>query len=183
MWFDTLITSKGGRCLLQCGSTTGLFGALRIWKYWLAIPISPSVIGKMPDRIEAVYFAAVYNPETGGIGGLADSEREAARLYAVSFPWVNGLAHMRWGLVLPEKGKAILQVLLAKLESIVAFHSYQLGLPTNLLPMSPDDYFPHTSGAPKRADGMDSWQVYMNGGATPASNTMLSRLLYQSRSI
>ena len=83
------------------------------------------------------------------------------------------------GLVPPEEAKAILQALLAKLDHI-GFHSYPLGLPTNLIPMSPADYIPRTSGAPKQADGMNTWQVYMNGGATPAFEYYVIQALYQT---
>ena len=94
------------------------------------------------------------------------------------FPWVNGFAVCQ-GLVPPAKAKAILQVLLAKLDKI-GFQAYALGLPTNLDPMSPNDYAPHTSGAPKQTDGMDTWQVYMNGGATPALEYYVIQALYQT---
>ena len=127
------------------------------------------------DRIKAVYFKLFFNPETGVLAGW---RAEDGKLHDYMFPWVNGFAICQ-GLVPAEKAKAILQVLLAKLESI-GFHSYHLGLPTNLLPMSPEDYVPHTSGAPKRADGMDTWQVYMNGGATPAMEYYVIQALYQT---
>jgi len=127
------------------------------------------------DRIEAVYFKSFYNPETGVLAGW---RTEQGKLHDYMFPWVNGFAICQ-GLVPPEKAKAILQVLLAKLEKI-GFHSYPLGLPTNLIPMSPDDYAPRTSGAPKQADGMDTWQVYMNGGATPALEYYVIQALYQT---
>ena len=94
------------------------------------------------------------------------------------FPWVNGFA-IRQGLVPPAQAKDILQVLLAKLETI-GFHSYPLGLPTNLTPMSPADYIPNTSGAPRRADGTDTWQIYMNGGATPALEYYFIQALYRT---
>jgi hypothetical protein len=127
------------------------------------------------DRIEAVYFRLFYNPETGVLAGW---RAEDGKLHDYMFPWVNGFAICQ-GLVPPEKAKAILQVLLAKMEKI-GFHSYPLGLPTNLIPMSPDDYAPRTSGAPKRADGTDTWQVYMNGGATPALEYYMIQALYQT---
>jgi hypothetical protein len=127
------------------------------------------------DRIKAVYFKLFYNPETKVLAGWRS---EDGKLHDYMFPWVNGFAICQ-GLVPPEKAKAILQVLLAKLESI-GFHSYHLGLPTNLTPMSPADYIPHTSGAPKQADGMDTWQVYMNGGATPALEYYIIQALYQT---
>lgn len=127
------------------------------------------------DRLEAAYFKSFYNPETGVLAGW---RTEAGTLHDYMFPWVNGFAICQ-GLVPPDKAKAILQVLLAKLDKI-GFHSYPLGLPTNLNPMSPADYIPRTSGAPKRADGMDTWQVYMNGGATPAMEYYVIQALYQT---
>jgi hypothetical protein len=127
------------------------------------------------DRIEAVYFKLFYNPETGVLAGWRS---EDGKLHDYMFPWVNGYAICQ-GLVPPEKAKAILQVLLAKLDTI-GFHSYRLGLPTNLDPMSPADYIPHTSGAPKQPDGKDTWQVYMNGGATPAFEHYVIQALYET---
>ncbi|MGH7952571.1 MAG: hypothetical protein ACREFE_11730, partial [Limisphaerales bacterium] len=127
------------------------------------------------DRIEAVYFKLFYNPKTGVLAGWRTKD---GTLHDYIFPWVNGFAICQ-GLVSPEKAKAILQMLLNKMNEI-GFHSFQFGLPTNLLPMSPDDYAPHTSGAPKRADGMDTWQVYMNGAATPAYEYYVIQALYQT---
>ncbi|HEV2327837.1 MAG TPA: hypothetical protein VGY56_03505 [Verrucomicrobiae bacterium] len=127
------------------------------------------------DRIKAVYFKLFYNPQTGVLAGWRTQE---GVLHDYMFPWVNGFAICH-GLVPPDNAKAILHVLLGQLDKI-GFHSYQLGLPTNLKPMSPDDYIPHTSGAPKRADGMDTWQVYMNGGATPAMEYYFIQALYQT---
>lgn len=127
------------------------------------------------DRIKAMYFKSFYNPRTGVLAGW---RTEDGTLHDYMFPWVNGFAICQ-GLVPPEQAKAILQVLLAKLDKI-GFHSYPLGLPTNLTPMSPADYIPHTSGAPKRADGMDTWQIYMNGGATPAMEYYFIQALYET---
>ncbi|HEX4119054.1 MAG TPA: hypothetical protein VH619_00400 [Verrucomicrobiae bacterium] len=127
------------------------------------------------DRIEAVYFKSFYNPETGVLAGWRTDD---GKLHDYMFPWVNGFAICQ-GLVPPKQAKAILRILLARLDKI-GFNSYHLGLPTNLLPMSPADYIPHTSGAPKQADGMDTWQVYMNGGATPAMEYYFIQALYET---
>ncbi len=127
------------------------------------------------ERLQAVYFKSFYNPETKVLAGWRS---EDGKLHDYMFPWVNGFAICQ-GLVPPEEAKAILHVLLAKLDNI-GFHSYPLGLPTNLLPISPADYAPHTSGAPKQANGMDTWQVYMNGGATPALEYYVIQALYQT---
>lgn len=126
-------------------------------------------------RIQAVYFQSFYDARTGVLAGWRTRQGE---LHDYMFPWVNGFAIYQ-GLVPPEPAKAILQRLMAKLESI-DFHSYQLGVPTNLIPMSPTDYAAHTSGAPRQADGMDTWQVYMNGGATPALEYYFIQALYQT---
>lgn len=126
-------------------------------------------------KIKAAYFASFFNPATGVLAGWRDRE---GTLHDYMFPWVNGYAIYQ-GLVPQPQAKRILQTLLAKMDSI-GFHSYQLGLPTNLIPMSPKDYIAHTSGAPKQADGMDSWQVYMNGGATPAFENYFIQALYQT---
>ena len=127
------------------------------------------------NRIEAVYFKSFYNPKTGVLAGWRTKD---STLHDYMFPWVNGFAICQ-GLVPSEKAKTVLQVLLNKLNEI-GFHSYQLGLPTNLLPMSPDDYAPNASGAPKQTNGMDTWQVYMNGGATPVYAHYFIQALYQT---
>ena len=127
------------------------------------------------DRLKAAFFKLFYNPETGVLAGWRTDD---GKLHDYMFPWVNGFAICQ-GLVPPDKAKAILQVLLTKLDAI-GFHSYPLGLPTNLTPITPADYIPHTSGAPKRADGTDSWQIYMNGGATPAMEYYMIQALYQT---
>jgi Bacterial alpha-L-rhamnosidase 6 hairpin glycosidase domain len=126
------------------------------------------------ERIKAVYFKTFFNPETGVLAGWKSPDGE---LHDYMFPWVNGFAIYQ-GLVPAERSKAILQTMLAKMQSI-GFESYQYGLPTNLIPMSPADYFPRTSGAPKQADGKDTWQVYMNGGATPPYEYYFIQALYQ----
>ena len=127
------------------------------------------------ERIKAVYFKTFFNPATGVLAGWKSPD---GKLHDYMFPWVNGFAIYQ-GLVPADSAKSILQTMLAKMESI-GFHSFQFGLPTNLIPMSPADYFPHTSGAPKQADGMDTWQVYMNGGATPPYEYYFVQALYQT---
>jgi len=125
------------------------------------------------SRIKAVYMKLFYDPRTGVLAGWRSDDE---KLHDYMFPWVNGFAICQ-GLVPPHAAKAILKRLLAKLKAI-NFHSYQLGLPTNLIPFSPADYVPHTSGAPRQANGMDTWQVYMNGGATPAYDYYVIQALY-----
>jgi hypothetical protein len=127
------------------------------------------------ERIKAVYFKTFFNSVTGVLAGWKSPD---GKLHDYMFPWVNGFAIYQ-GLVPPGQSKAILQTMLAKMDSI-GFHSFELGLPTNLIPMSPSDYIPHTSGAPKQADGKDTWQVYMNGGATSPYEYYFIQALYQN---
>ncbi len=125
------------------------------------------------ERIKAVYFKTFFNSATGVLAGWKSPD---GKLHDFMFPWVNGFAIYQ-GLVPQEQAKSILQTMLAKMQSI-GFHSFELGLPTNLIPMSPADYFAHTSGAPTHADGMDTWQVYMNGGATSPYEYYFIQALY-----
>ena len=125
------------------------------------------------ERIKGVYFKTFFNPATGVLAGWKSPD---GKLHDFMFPWVNGFAIYQ-GLVPQEQAKSILQRMLAKMQSI-GFHSFELGLPTNLIPMSPADYVPHTSGAPKQPDGMDTWQVYMNGGATSPYEYYFIQALY-----
>ena len=127
------------------------------------------------NRLGTAFFKSFYNPETKVLAGWRS---EDGKLHDFMFPWVNGFAICQ-GLVPPAQAKDILQVLLAKLETD-GFHSYPLGLPTNLTPMSPADYIPNTSGAPTRSDGTDTWQIYMNGGATPALEYYFIQALYRT---
>lgn len=126
-------------------------------------------------RIKAAYFKSFFNPVTGVLAGWKSPD---GKLHDYMFPWVNGYAIYQ-GLVPSEQAKSILQTLLAKMQSI-GFNSFQLGLPTNLIPISPADYIAHTSGAPTQPDGRDTWQVYMNGGATPAFENYFIQALYQT---
>ncbi len=127
------------------------------------------------ERIKSVYFKTFFNPSTGVLAGWKSPD---GKLHDYMFPWVNGFAIYQ-GLVPAERAKSILQTMLAKMQSI-GFQSFQFGLPTNLIPMSSADYFPRTSGAPKQADGKDTWQVYMNGGATPPYEYYFIQSLYQT---
>jgi hypothetical protein len=127
------------------------------------------------ERIKGAYFNTFFNSATGVLAGWKSQD---GKLHDYMFPWVNGFAIYQ-GLVPAEQAKAILQTMLAKMDSI-GFHSFQYGLPTNLIPMSPADYIPHTSGAPKQPDGRDTWQVYMNGGATSPYEYYFIQALYQN---
>ncbi len=127
------------------------------------------------ERIKGAYFKTFFNPDTRVLAGWKSPD---GKLHDYMFPWVNGFAIYQ-GLVPAEQAKSILQTMLARMDAI-GFHSFDLGLPTNLIPMSPADYVPHTSGAPRQPDGKDTWQVYMNGGATSPYEYYFIQALYQN---
>ena len=78
-------------------------------------------------------------------------------------PIVNGMA-IEYGLVEPETGKQILGRLRAKMKE-VGFTRFDLGLPSQLVPVARSDYLlPDAIGCPKKEDGTDTFQQYMNGG-------------------
>jgi hypothetical protein len=126
-------------------------------------------------RIKAAYMRVFFDPRTGVLAGWRSDD---GKLHDYMFPWVNGYAICRTGLVPHPMARAILERLLVKMRQI-GFHSYRLGLPTNLIPFSPAGYVPHTSGAPRDSNGMDTWQIYMNGGATPAFDYYFIQALYK----
>ena len=127
-------------------------------------------------RIKAAFFKTFFNPATGVLAGWKSPD---GKLHDYMFPWANGFAIYQ-GLVPKEQAKAILQTMLAKMVSIAVLIRTNMVLPTNLIPMSPADYFPKTSGAPKQPDGKDTWQVYMNGGATSPYEYYFIQALYQT---
>ena len=173
MWFDTY-KIRGA----DAYSNAADYRAFRCMADLETLAGRPAMAARYRDdarRIQTVYFKSFYNPKTGVLAGWRTKD---GQLHDYMFPWVNGFAIYQ-GLVPPQAAKAILQQLLSKMQNI-GFHSYQLGLPTNLIPMSPADYIPHTSGAPKQSDGRDTWQVYMNGGATPPFEYYVIQALYQA---
>lgn len=110
------------------------------------------------------YLKVFFNPETGVIGGWRDRE---GKLHDRMFPWVNGYAICA-GLVDDELAKHVLTKFLAEMKKI-GFTQYQFGLPTNLLPMQPDDW----------SHGARGWQDYMNGSITPPYSHYFIMALYR----
>lgn len=173
MWFDTY--NVHGADAYSNAADYRAFRCMADLETLAGRPVKAERYREDSRRIQSVYFKSFYDPRTGVLAGWRTKD---GQLHDYMFPWVNGFAIYQ-GLVPSPVAKAILQRLLAKMQSI-GFHSYQLGLPTNLIPMSPADYIPHTSGAPKQPDGRDTWQVYMNGGATPAFEYYVIQALYQT---
>ena len=173
MWFDTY-NIQGA----DAYSNAADYRAFRCMVDLETLAGRPAIAKRYEDdaaKIKAAYFSSFFNSETGVLAGWKTRD---GKLHDYMFPWVNSFAIYQ-GLVPSEQAKLILQRLLAKMRSI-GFNSYQLGLPTNLIPMSPADYVPHTSGAPRQPNGMDTWQIYMNGGATPAFEYYFIQALYQT---
>ena len=118
------------------------------------------------DLIKRHYLKMFFNPETGVIGGWRDKE---GKLHDPMFPWVNGYA-IYAGLVDEKLAKDILGRMLAKMKKI-GFTQYQYGLPTNLLPLQPDEWHPGMGSRP--------WQGYMNGSITPPYSHYFIMALYR----
>ena len=160
MWFDTYIfrgadaysnaaNYRAFRCLAELENLAGR-------------PAMATHYHENADRIQKVYMKYFFNPATGVLAGWRDDK---GQLHDYMFPWVNGFAIYQ-GLVPEREANAILDRLLAQLKKD-GFKSYQFGLPTNLIPIHPADYVPHTTGAPTNPSGTDTWQRYMNGAACP----------------
>jgi len=114
--------------------------------------------------IQDNYAKMFFNPETGVIAGWRDKD---GKLHDRMFPWVNGYAICA-GLVDDELAKNILTKCLTQMKKI-GFTQYQFGLPTNLLPMHPDDW----------NHGARGWQDYMNGSITPPYTHYFIMALYR----
>jgi hypothetical protein len=114
-------------------------------------------------KLKAVYAKTFLNPASGVIAGWRSAD---GQLHDYYFPWVSGSA-VYYGLLTPEQGNAVFDKLLAKMEA-VGYRRFDLGLPSNLLPVRRNDYVHHMHrwGGPEKEDGSDAFQIYENGGAT-----------------
>jgi hypothetical protein len=115
---------------------------------------------RLAERLKAAYARALYNPETGWIGGWKSQD---GKLHDYASPVVNGLA-IEYGLVDLKEGKKIVENIWAKLQT-VGFNGPELGIPPTLDPILRADYIqPDGLGSPRREDGTDTFQQYENGG-------------------
>ena len=168
---NTLIEPARSCCwwdALNCGYKDGYSNAL-IYRAWRCLAELEGHLGSaekqrhytvLADRLKATYFKTLYNPVTGW---LAWWKSEDGMLHDYGTPIVNGLA-IEYGLVEPAKGRQILSLLRAKMQDS-GFTRFDLGLPCTLEPVRRADYLqPGGLGVPRRADGTDTFQTYMNGG-------------------
>ncbi len=117
---------------------------------------------RLADRLKAAFTRELYDPKTGLIGWW---RAEDGSLHAPESPPVNGIA-IEYGLVEPELGRQILERLWERMEE-VGFKRFDLGVPSTLVPLRPDEYLgPPAFGRPSLPDGTDTFGVYMNGGIT-----------------
>jgi hypothetical protein len=116
-------------------------------------------------KLKQAYVPAFLDPKTGVLAGWRS---EDGQLHDYWFLWVNGAAVV-YGLVPQQLGNAIFDRLLAKMNE-VGYTNFEHGLPGNLIPIRREDWedLNPNAGAPKKADGSDSFQIYENGGATAA---------------
>lgn len=125
------------------------------------------------DRIRKAYVPTFFNPETGILAGWKSRDGE---LHDYWFTFVNGIA-ITYGLVPPDVANAIMNRIQAKIKE-VGYTRFELGLPWSLVPIPKNDYRPNALGSPKKEDGSDTFQIFVNGG-THAQSYFYIQALYQ----
>jgi hypothetical protein len=168
---NTLIQPARSCCwwdALNCGHKDGYTNAF-IYRAWRCLADLEGQLGRaqqqaryteLADRLKDVYFKTLYNPATGWLAWWKSAD---GQLHDYATPIVNGLA-IEYGLVEPGEGRKILERLWKKMED-VKFTRLDLGLPCTLMPVLRGDYLqPSGLGMPRREDGTDTFQNYMNGG-------------------
>lgn len=153
---------------LNCGHKDGYSNAF-IYRAWRCLAELEGLLhrtsqqahyGLLADRLKAAYFRTLYNPATGW---LAWWKSEDGQLHDYATPVVNGLA-IEYGLVEPKEGRKILARLWKKMRE-VKFTRLDLGMPNTFVPVLRADYLlPDGLGVPRREDGADTFENYMNGG-------------------
>jgi hypothetical protein len=114
------------------------------------------------DKLKAAYFKTLYNEKTGWLAWWKSAD---GTLHDYASPTLNGLA-IEYGLVPADKAKQILDKLWKKMDA-AGFTRFDLGVPPMLVPVVHGDYLqPEAIGMPHRADGTDTFGIYMNGGIT-----------------
>ncbi len=166
-WFDARMTSRG-RMRSRMRPTTGRSCAWRTWRRRPGNRRRPGATAKTRSGSRRCTSKHSSIRRRALCSGLEKPGWKAARLHVSLGEWLRDLP----GTGATGAGK-IDSANDAGEDAEHRVSSFELGLPTNLIPMSPADYFAHTSGAPTHADGMDTWQVYMNGGATSPYEVLL----------
>ena len=126
------------------------------------------------DALKAAYVPTLLNPGTGLIAGWRSADGE---LHDHAYTYVNGIA-IAYGLVEGDLARAILTRLEAERVGL-GHDDFRYGLCLNLRPVPRAHYLLRTWGAPQRADGLDTFGVYINGSLTPAGAYFYLRALSQ----
>ena len=168
---DSLIEPARSCCwwdALNCGHKDGYSNAM-IYRAWRCLADLEGQLGRaqkqkhfteLAERLKDVYFKTLYNPATGWLAWWKSAD---GKLHDYATPIVNGLA-IEYGLVDADTGRQILSRLRKKMRD-ANFTRFDLGLPCTLEPVRRADYLqPDGLGVPRRQDGMDTFQNYMNGG-------------------
>jgi hypothetical protein len=155
---------------LNCGHKDAYCNAL-IYRAWRCLADLELKLGRtgpqtryqqLANRLKAAYFRELFNPETGWLAWWKSADGE---FHDYASPVVNGLA-IEYGLIEYPTSKEVLARLRAKI-NWAGFNRFDIGLPSNLLPVRRGDYLlPDSLGCPKRNDGTDTFGQYMNGGVT-----------------
>jgi hypothetical protein len=169
--YNTLIEPARSCCwwdALNCGHKDGYTNAF-IYRAWRCLAELEGQLGRqkqqqhlthLAERLKAAYFKTLFNPATGWLAWWKSAD---GQLHDYATPIVNGLA-IEYGLVEASQGRKILSLLRQKMQD-VNFTRFDLGLPCTLDPVRRADYLqPSGLGAPRREDGADTFQNYMNGG-------------------
>lgn len=169
--FNTLQQPARSCCwwdALNCGHKDGYTNAF-IFRAWRCLAELEAQLGRdsqqkhyagLAARLKRVYSKTLYNPATGWLAWWKSAD---GNLHDYASPIVNGLA-IDYGLVEKEEGRQILKRLWNKMRE-AGFTRLDLGMPCTLVPVHRADYLqPDGLGIPKREDGTDTFQFYMNGG-------------------
>lgn len=161
-----------------------------IYRAWRCLADLESQLGRQDiqakyarcaDRLKAIYFKTLFNPETGWIAWW---KSEDGQLHDLACPMINSMA-IEYGLVEPARAREILLRLWKKIEE-VGFTRFDLGVPLALVPVRKGDYLlpkegnPASSicGAPEREDGTDTFGKYLNGGCCVSDAVHFMTALY-----
>jgi hypothetical protein len=124
--------------------------------------------------LKAAYVPTLLNPATGLIAGWRSADGE---LHDHAYTYVNGMAIV-YGLVEGDLARSILNTLEAE-RLRLGHDEFRYGLCLNLRPVPRAHYLLRTWGSPARADGLDTFGVYINGSLTPAGAYFYLRALSQ----
>jgi hypothetical protein len=132
--------------------------------------------GAAAKKLKAAYVPAFLNPKTGWLAGWKSAD---GKLHDYGFLFVNGVA-ITYGVVDRKQGRQIMTRLMKEIDR-VGYRRFDLGLPGNLIPVRREDYVDLNpeGGGGRREDNADGFQIYENGGATPAHAFWTIEALYK----